>query len=65
MEEERVTGFPGVPTIFALLLQMDLSPYDLTSLRYITNTAAALPPSHINADPGTSFPGPRCIPCTA
>ena len=46
MEEERVTGFPGVPTIFAILLQMDLSPYDLSSLRYITNTAAALPPSH-------------------
>jgi len=47
MEEERVTGFPGVPTLFAILLQMDLDPYDLTSLRYITNTAAALPPSHI------------------
>ncbi len=47
MTEERVTGFPGVPTVFALLLQMDLSPYDLSSLRYITNTAAALPPSHI------------------
>jgi amino acid adenylation domain-containing protein len=47
IEQERVTGFPGVPTIFALLLQMDLSAYDLSSLRYLTNTAAALPPSHI------------------
>ncbi len=47
MAAEKVTGFPGVPTIFALLLQMDLSPYDLSGLRYITNTAAALPPSHI------------------
>jgi len=47
MEEEQVTGFPGVPTIFAVLLQMDLNPYDLSSLRYLTNTAAALPPSHI------------------
>jgi long-chain acyl-CoA synthetase len=47
MEKERVTGFPGVPTIFSLLVQMDLTPYDLTSLRYITNTAAALPVSHI------------------
>jgi acyl-CoA synthetase (AMP-forming)/AMP-acid ligase II len=47
MEKERVTGFPGVPTIFSLLVQMDLSPYDLSSLRYITNTAAALPVSHI------------------
>jgi len=49
MESERVTGFPGVPTIFAILLQMDLNPYDLSSLRYLTNTAAALPPSHIVA----------------
>jgi long-chain acyl-CoA synthetase len=47
MEKERVTGFPGVPTIFAILLQMGLSKYDLSSLRYITNTAAALPPNHI------------------
>ena len=44
---ERVTGFPGVPTIFAILLDMDLSGYDFSRLRYITNTAAALPPSHI------------------
>ncbi|MBI2929400.1 MAG: AMP-binding protein [Verrucomicrobia bacterium] len=47
MERERVTGFPGVPTIYALLLQIDLSQFDLSSLRYLTNTAAALPPSHI------------------
>ncbi|MEQ8959165.1 MAG: AMP-binding protein [Coleofasciculus sp. C2-GNP5-27] len=47
MEQERVTGFPGVPTIYAMLLKMDLSAYDLSSLRYLTNTAAALPPSHI------------------
>lgn len=47
IEKERVTGFPGVPTIFSMLLQLDLSAYDLSSLRYISNTAAALPPSHI------------------
>jgi len=47
IELEQVTGFPGVPTIYAILLQMDLSPFDLSSLRYLTNTAAALPPSHI------------------
>jgi amino acid adenylation domain-containing protein len=41
---ERVTGFPGVPTIFMLLMQLDFSEYDLSSLRYVTNTAAALPP---------------------
>jgi acyl-coenzyme A synthetase/AMP-(fatty) acid ligase len=32
-----------------MLLSMDLSGYDLSSLRYMTNTAAALPPSHIQA----------------
>jgi acyl-CoA synthetase (AMP-forming)/AMP-acid ligase II len=47
MAKERVTGFPGVPTVFALLLRINLSAYDLSSLRYLTNTAAALPPSHI------------------
>ena len=47
MEKEKVTGFPGVPTIYAILLQMDLRPYNLSRLRYLTNTAAALPPSHI------------------
>jgi len=47
IEQEKVTGFPGVPTIFTILVQMDLSMYDLSSLRYLTNTAAALPPSHI------------------
>jgi long-chain acyl-CoA synthetase len=47
METEKVTGFPGVPTIFSLLLNIDLSPYDLSALRYLSNTAAALPASHI------------------
>lgn len=56
MARERVTGLPGVPTLFAMLLQMDLSPYDLRSLRYLTNTAAALPPSHI-AELRKKFPG--------
>lgn len=45
---ERVTGFPLVPTMAAMILQMrDLKPDFLPSLRYITNTAAALPPAHI------------------
>jgi acyl-CoA synthetase (AMP-forming)/AMP-acid ligase II len=47
IEQERVTGFPGVPTIFAILLPMDLAAFDLSSLRYLTNTAAALPVRHI------------------
>lgn len=44
--EERVTGFPGVPTIFATLLGMQTR-CDLSAVRYVTNTAAALAPKHI------------------
>jgi long-chain acyl-CoA synthetase len=47
VSRERVTGFPLVPTIAAMLLKFDLRDYDLSSLRYITNTAAALPVEHI------------------
>ena len=48
LARERVTGFPIVPTMVALLLQIgDLSRFDLRALRYVTNTAAVLPPSHI------------------
>jgi amino acid adenylation domain-containing protein len=49
MSMEKVTGLPGVPTIFALLLHLkDIDKFDFSSLRYITNTAAALPVSHIH-----------------
>ncbi len=45
---EKITGFPLVPTMAALILQMkDLKPGAFPSLRYVTNTAAALPPAHI------------------
>lgn len=48
LEQEGVTGLPGVPTLFALLLKYPgLLSRELTALRYITNTAAALPTSHI------------------
>ena len=47
---ERVTGFPGVPTMFATLLAMQsLRAFDLSSIRYVTNTAAALPVKHVLA----------------
>lgn len=46
--DERVTGFPIVPTMVAILLQMeDLSGFDFSFIRYISNTAAALPVSYI------------------
>ncbi|MBI5532986.1 MAG: AMP-binding protein [Deltaproteobacteria bacterium] len=48
LRDERVTGFPIVPTMVAILLRMrGWKPGSLPALRYITNTAAALPPAHI------------------
>jgi long-chain acyl-CoA synthetase len=44
----RITGLPAVPTVFARILQMlPLNGIDLSSLRYVTNAAAAIPPAHI------------------
>ncbi|MBM4332166.1 MAG: AMP-binding protein [Deltaproteobacteria bacterium] len=46
--EERVTGFPIVPSMAAILLRMEnLNRSDFSFLRYVTNTAAALPVEHI------------------
>ena len=41
--EEKVTGFPGVPSVFSLMENMkDISKFDLSSIHFVTNTAAAL-----------------------
>jgi acyl-CoA synthetase (AMP-forming)/AMP-acid ligase II len=48
MKKEQVTGLPIVPTISAILLQLEkLREESFPHLRYLTNTAAALPVSHI------------------
>jgi amino acid adenylation domain-containing protein len=48
MVDEGVTGFPGVPTIFSILAELkSLKDYDLSRIRFVTNTAAALPVKHI------------------
>lgn len=48
MIQEKVTGFPCVPTNLAILLGLkSLEQFDFSRLRYITNTAAALPPAYI------------------
>jgi amino acid adenylation domain-containing protein len=48
MVAERVTGLPIVPTMASIILQMrDFRGDAFPHLRYITNTAAALPPAHI------------------
>ncbi|MBN1982228.1 MAG: AMP-binding protein [Chitinivibrionales bacterium] len=46
--KQRVTGFPIVPTILAMILQLqNVARYDFDSLRYVTNTGQALPEAHI------------------
>ncbi len=48
IEREKVTGFPIVPMIAALILGLqNLKNYNLHSLRYISNTAAVLSVEHI------------------
>jgi long-chain acyl-CoA synthetase len=48
LRKEKATGFPIVPTMSAILLQMsELNPADFDHVRYLSNTAAALPVKHI------------------
>jgi amino acid adenylation domain-containing protein len=55
---EGVTGFPGVPTMFAVLAQTRERAVDLSCVRYVTNTAAALGGKHVAAIRAT-FPRAR------
>jgi amino acid adenylation domain-containing protein len=53
---ERVTVFPGVPTMFSMLSNLrNLSQKDLSNVRLATNTAAALPERMI-LEIGRMFP---------
>ena len=46
--KEKVTGWPIVPTIAAILVKLkNLDKHDFSSLRYISSTGQALPPAHI------------------
>jgi acyl-CoA synthetase (AMP-forming)/AMP-acid ligase II len=46
--EEKVTGFAAVPTVFSILVQLEnVGPDKLSTLRYMTNAAAALPQAFI------------------
>ena len=48
IREERVTGFPLVPTMAAMMAQMEgPDPGLFASLRYVTSAAAPLPVTHI------------------
>lgn len=48
MNTHGVTTFPGVPTVFAMIIAAHRrSPLQFPLVRRVTNTAAALPPAHI------------------
>ena len=45
---EKVTGFSGVPSTFALLLgRTNLHDYDLSNVRYMTQAGGPMPPANI------------------
>jgi long-chain acyl-CoA synthetase len=49
IRDERVTGFPLVPAMVAMMMQArDLDPSLFASLRYITSAAAPLPLAHLD-----------------
>jgi len=45
LASERATGFAMVPTIATILLQNDLTRFDLSALRYLTNAGAGIAPA--------------------
>jgi long-chain acyl-CoA synthetase len=48
IQKRKITGLPCVHTMMAILLQLENpETMDLSSVRYITNTGAALPPAYI------------------
>lgn len=48
MVDEKVTGFSGVPSTFALLLsRVKMGEYDLAALRYMTQAGGGMSPAHI------------------
>jgi amino acid adenylation domain-containing protein len=59
LESEQITGLPGVPTVFHVLLKLKgLAERQLPDLRYLSNTGQALPAATIEAIRRT-FPNAR------
>jgi long-chain acyl-CoA synthetase len=59
LEEQRITGLPGVPTIFQVLTSLrGLAERELPALRFLTNAGASMPVATVEAVRRT-FPGAR------
>jgi amino acid adenylation domain-containing protein len=62
LQRERVTVFPGVPTLFSSLLETsNLPSFDLSSMRILTNAAAAIPDRNLKRL-RTAFPQANILP---
>jgi len=49
MQDEKVSGFSGVPSTYALLLnRVDLTKYDLHNVRYMTQAGGPMAPSEVD-----------------
>ena len=52
LEADRITGLPGVPTLFQVLLSLrGLADREFPDLRFLTNTAAALHAPTVDGNP--------------
>ncbi len=49
MASERITGFPSMPTMLNMMMDLNLNKYNLDHLRFITSTGAPLPRKLIQA----------------
>jgi acyl-CoA synthetase (AMP-forming)/AMP-acid ligase II len=50
LEDQRITGFPAVPTIFQVLVSLrGLADRELRDLRFLTNAGASLPEATVDA----------------
>lgn len=59
LARERATGFSGVPSTYALLLdRVDFAPHDLSALRYLTQAGGAMSPA-LTARLRATFPRVR------
>jgi len=59
LEREKITGLPGVPTVFQVLISLQgLADRELAHLRFLTNAGAALPAATI-AEVRRTFSGAR------
>ena len=65
LEEHEITGLPGVPTIFQVLVSLrGLAERQLPDLRFLTNAGASMPAAPVEAVRADLPRAPRSTRCT-